>query len=286
MANTRTIKIVINLRSLENSDSCDSGSSCCDDASAQKRDPKVALEAARQLGRSCGGGGGCADSKPACPVEESPCPAPPPPPPKTECPKKECPKKECPKKECPKKECPEPAKETPCPAKEAACPAKEAAAPAKDPPPAPKSKCQEKKLAAAAAASCEAKEPPPPKKTCPPKPEPSCPPKPEPTCPPKPEPACPPKPEPACPPKPEPACPPKTELNIAEPKKCTPPRYINTDVRPDGKEQQCKEGTSTDGKCRQLGQQKQRRDEEPNPASSGGMVQFFKNQFYNATTKS
>jgi len=94
------------------------------------------------------------------------------------------------------------------------------------------------------------------------------------------------------------------------PKKCSPPKYLNTDLGPDGKEQQCKEGTSTDifdvRKCRQLSQQQQQptgdsphlsssssssiggfgrprrstEDDLPNPASSGGMAQFFKDKFY------
>ena len=49
--------------------------------------------------------------------------------------------------------------------------------------------------------------------------------------------------------------------------------------------QKCKEGTSNEEKCRNLGQQKKAEDDFPNPSASGGMVQFFKDRFYNNAKK-
>jgi len=72
---------------------------------------------------------------------------------------------------------------------------------------------------------------------------------------------------------------------VEPPKKCEPPKYINTDAGPDGKEQMCKEGTSVEAKCRNLGQQRKADEDFPNPSASGGMVQFFKDGFYNAAKK-
>ena len=172
MANARTIKIIINLRQLENGDTCggsvsgSSGSCCSEVPPAPKRDPKVALEEARQLGRSCGGGGGCADAKPACPElkEEPRCGNTPSPPPKPACPAvKVEPPPPPPTPACPAvKE--EPRCQTPPPPPTPTC-AK------KDPPPPPvKAACPKKEpeIPPPAKAACPKKEPesPPPTKVC------------------------------------------------------------------------------------------------------------------------
>jgi len=282
MANNN-IKIIINLRQLERGDKCGSSagsSNCvCEDPSEPKRDPKIALEAARQLGRTCGGAGGCTDVTQEMPTikQEPCCSAPPAPPPPRAC--------------CPAMKetlcCSAPAPLPP----NACCPAKneEPCCGAPVPPP-PKARCP-KKVPTPPQQVCPTKEfsplppPPPPKReACVPKKEPVVPPKVE--CAPKIEPPKiePPKIEPPKiePPKKE-EPPPKLE---PEPKKCTQPKYLNADVRPNGKVQQCKEGTSADGKCRHLNQQRERGDDWPNPASSGGMVQFFKDRFYDAADRS
>ena len=144
MSNTRTIKIILNLRQLDGGGcNTDCGSkSCGGDAAAAtccKEDPQKAIDRARELGRNCGGGGGrCGEEKPTCPppakvcppvmdacpppakeacpppAEACPTPPPPPPPPqeKQSCTAKkaamEPPKQECPKPPEIKKECPKP----------------------------------------------------------------------------------------------------------------------------------------------------------------------------------
>lgn len=229
-----------------------SGSCCSEVPPAPKRDPKVALEEARQLGRSCGGGGGCADAKPACPElkEEPRCGNTPSPPPKPACPAVKV--------------------EPPPPPPTPACPAVKEEPRCSTPPPPPEPPKP----------TCAKKDPPPPpvKAACPKK-EPEIPPPAKAACPKK-EPESPP-PTKVCAAKQEP--PPKMmEWELCEPGKCTPPKYANTDVGPDGKEQKCKEGTSTPGKCHQMSQQRERGDEYANPASTGGMRQFFKNGFFRA----
>jgi len=248
MSNTRTIKIILNLRQLDGGGcNTDCGSkSCGGDAAAAtccKEDPQKAIDRARELGRNCGGGGGrCGEEKPTCPPPAKVCP---------------------PVMDA----CPPPAKE--------ACPPPAEACPTPPPPPPPP---QEKQSCAAKKAAME-----PPKQECPKPPEvkKECP------KPPEVKKECPKPPEikKECPKPPEvkKECP-KMEI-IDPPKKCAPPKYINTDVGPDGKEQQCKQGSSTDGKCRFMGQQRSREDDFPNPASSGGMVQFFKDRFYNASQR-